>query len=196
MVNNYIKSNNPILHLVQNDVMKSVLKKNSTNNIYAKIEVNTKVQFNDDEINANSRFNQIIIDFYNFEDDEYLYSISFSRDWMFDLRMLGPVNAMSFEILSIFNSYWDKTDDSVIVNEERTIDRSINAHFYLRSDDPNIVPFQSEFYTDKDKYFALGKSYTLNFPEGYYYFVCSESIDNFSRWYIIFVNELPRFFRK
>ena len=193
-----ISPNQPTIHFVQDEIMKSVMYSNKEEDIYVNMFSSSKSPHYNKETDFNiPTYNYVEFDFHKYIEDKYLYSVAFPVDWQANIRMLGPVNFLTFEIINHFGLEWD-----TLINENQNntthqdINTNINAHFYLKGDDPHIGTFLKDYATQYEYLLRPYDEEFTTFNNGYFFFICTEIIEPVSYWYIIYTKRLPKIYIK
>lgn len=174
------------MYLVQNEFMIDFMKQKQDINMYVEMKMTTKSPHYNQDGDVESKYYPLHFDFYRYKNDEYLYTVGFPAKWIGEMRIVGPVNDYDFGIFVDYSLYLENTYETY-----EGVYSKLNAHFYLKGDDPNIEAFLDNFLTHDDIRLRNNESYREVYKDMYFYFICTDVFEPFEYWYIVMTPYLP-----
>ena len=188
------------IRIIQDAVMRSVFKKSEFVELYSEVLVTKKQPCEDglsEEEREEARYPCITFDFYRKDNDHYLYTMIFYGDPISPFeKLVGPKDFEgSFPIMNLITTM---RENDFVTDDGHSVDRDINAHFYVDAGNPNFHALMDNLPENQTKridmiekcslecdQFELKWLFPFSDPVPFgnsmnFYFVCA---DNFS-WYV------------
>lgn len=179
----------PVLHLIQNETMKSVHQDPRDQTIYTNVSFTTRLDF--DISNraewSNQRRKTMDVDFMSYETG-YMYTVSFFSSTTTVPVIWGPMNFVSLPYIDkLYDLYFESDTQRV----HQGFDTRKPCHFYIRANDPNINDFYKQM--GRDGVVDIHGIFSNGSREGYYYFLCLEVYEPVASWLLVY-SESPAHF--